>query len=208
MDNATITAIVTCLITGLLSAGGWKFYETVLKSRAAARKEEKMERLAYRDDLIARVDKLETERGHYMEALTILKTEVAALTMKITYIELQTIYSMYEYNAKLDRVVDGDTVDAMIDLGFDTWVHKRIRLEGIDAPETRTRDLDEKAQGFKTKERLEGLLEAADGVFVLQSHGVGKYGRCLGTIFIGQSGKLLVNINELLLHEGLAEEYK
>ena len=87
MDNATITAIVTCLITGLLSAGGWKFYETVLKSRAAARKEEKMERLAYRDDLIARVDKLETERGHYMEALTILKTEVAALTMKISYIE-------------------------------------------------------------------------------------------------------------------------
>ena len=115
---------------------------------------------------------------------------------------------MYEYNAKLDRVVDGDTVDAMIDLGFDTWVHKRIRLEGIDAPETRTRDLDEKAQGFKTKERLEGLLEAAKGMFVLQSHGVGKYGRCLGTIFIGQSGKLLVNINELLLHEGLAEEYK
>ena len=87
MYNATITAIVTCLITGLLSAGGWKFYESVLKTRAAQRKEEKMERLAYRDDLIARVDKLETERGHYMEALTILKTEVAALTMKITYIE-------------------------------------------------------------------------------------------------------------------------
>ena len=87
MDNATITAIVTCLITGLLSAGGWKFYESVLKTRAAQRKEEKMERLAYRDDLIARVDKLETERDHYMKALTILKTEVAALTMKISYIE-------------------------------------------------------------------------------------------------------------------------
>ena len=84
MDNATITAIVTCLITGLLSAGGWKFYESVLKTRAAQRKEEKMERLAYRDDLIARVDKLETERDHYMKALTILKTEVAALTMKIS----------------------------------------------------------------------------------------------------------------------------
>ena len=114
-----------------------------------------------------------------------------------------TIYSMYEYNAKLDRVVDGDTVDAMIDLGFDTWVHKRIRLMGIDAPETRTRDLDEKAQGLATKERLTGLLEVADGMFVLQSHGVGKYGRCLGTIFIGQS-----NINELLLSEGLAEKYE
>tara|TARA_R110000824_G_C14795245_1_gene633750 strand:+ start:65 stop:397 length:333 start_codon:yes stop_codon:yes gene_type:complete len=110
---------------------------------------------------------------------------------------------MYEYNAKLDRVVDGDTVDAMIDLGFDTWVHKRIRLEGIDAPETRTRDLDEKAQGFITKDRLVGLLEASDGDFVLVSHGVGKYGRCLGTILIGEQ-----NINELLISEGLAEVYE
>ena len=109
---------------------------------------------------------------------------------------------MFEYNAKLDRVIDGDTVDAMIDLGFNTWVHKRIRLLGIDAPETRTRDLEEKAQGFATKERLEGLLEAANGMFVLQSHGVGKYGRCLGTIFIEEQ-----NINELLLAEGLAEVY-
>ena len=110
---------------------------------------------------------------------------------------------MFEYNAKLDRVIDGDTVDAMIDLGFNTWVHKRIRLLGIDAPETRTRDLEEKAQGFATKERLEGLLEAANGMFVLQSHGVGKYGRCLGTIFIEEQ-----NINELLIEEGLAEVYK
>ena len=110
---------------------------------------------------------------------------------------------MYEYNAKLDRVVDGDTVDAMIDLGFDTWVHKRIRLEGIDAPETRTRDLDEKAQGFITKDRLVDLLEASNGDFVLVSHGVGKYGRCLGTILIGEK-----NINELLLSEGLAEVYE
>ncbi len=110
---------------------------------------------------------------------------------------------MYEYNATLDRVVDGDTVDAMIDLGFDTWVHKRIRLQGIDAPETRTRDLDEKAQGFVTKDRLTDLLEAADGVFVLQSHGVGKYGRCLGTIIIENE-----NINELLIREGLAAVYE
>ena len=110
---------------------------------------------------------------------------------------------MYEYKAKLDRVIDGDTVDAMIDLGFDTWVHKRIRLEGIDAPETRTRDLDEKAQGFITKDRLTDLLEASNGEFVVVSHGVGKYGRCLGTIMIGEQ-----NINELLIREGLAETYK
>ena len=110
---------------------------------------------------------------------------------------------MYEYNAKLDRVVDGDTVDAMIDLGFDTWVHKRIRLLGIDAPETRTRDLDEKAQGLATIARLTGLLESANGMFTLQSHGVGKYGRCLGTIIIEDE-----NINELLIREGLAEVYE
>ena len=110
---------------------------------------------------------------------------------------------MYEYKAKLDRVIDGDTVDAMIDLGFDTWVHKRIRLEGIDAPETRTRDLDEKAQGYVTKERLTSLLEASNGEFMVVSHGVGKYGRCLGTIMIGKE-----NINELLISEGLAEEYR
>ena len=63
--------------------------------------------------------------------------------------------------------------------------------------------MDEKAQGFITKDRLVGLLEASGGDFVVVSHGVGKYGRCLGTILIGEQ-----NINELLLSEGLAEVYK
>lgn len=110
---------------------------------------------------------------------------------------------MYEYNAKLERVIDGDTVDALIDLGFDVWVKRRIRLNGIDAPETRTRDLEEKARGLLTKERLTELLEASNGLFVLRSHGVGKYGRCLGTIFIDNK-----DINKLLIEEGLAEIYK
>ena len=110
---------------------------------------------------------------------------------------------MYEYKAKLDRVVDGATVDALIDLGFDVWVKKRIRLEGIDAPETRTRDLEEKDRGLATKERLTGLLGASNGEFVLVSHGVGKYGRCIGTIYIDKE-----NINQLLLSEGLAEKYE
>ena len=61
MDNATIVAIVTCLITGLLSAGGWKFYEAVLRQKSEQRKEEKNERLAYRDDLIKRVERLEDD---------------------------------------------------------------------------------------------------------------------------------------------------
>tara|TARA_R110000796_G_scaffold133610_1_gene249217 strand:+ start:5148 stop:5480 length:333 start_codon:yes stop_codon:yes gene_type:complete len=110
---------------------------------------------------------------------------------------------MYKYNAKLDRVVDGDTIDAMVDLGFDIWTHKRIRLLGIDAPETRTKDLEEKERGFETKNRLTSLLDTSNGVFMLHSHGVGKYGRCLGTIFIDEQ-----NINDLLLSEGLAEIYK
>ena len=109
---------------------------------------------------------------------------------------------IYEYNASLLRVVDGDTVDALIDLGFSVWAKKSIRLYKIDAPETRTRDLEEKEQGFKTKERLTELLSANDGKFTLISHGVGKYGRCLGTIIINN-----VDINELLITEGLAKEY-
>ena len=87
-------------------------------------------------------------------------------------------------------------------MGFSVWVKKRIRLYKIDAPETRTRDLEEKEQGFKTKERLTELLSANDGKFTLISHGVGKYGRCLGTIIINN-----VDINELLITEGLAKEY-
>jgi len=110
---------------------------------------------------------------------------------------------MYRYNAIVLKVVDGDTIDAMIDLGFSVWVKKRIRLYGIDAPETRTRNLEEKARGFQTKERLVELLEKSDNKFVLVSHGVGKYGRCLGTILINDT-----DINQLLIKEGLAEEYR
>ena len=110
---------------------------------------------------------------------------------------------MYLYDAKLVRVIDGDTVDAKIDLGFDVWVKKRIRLYGINTPETRTRDLEEKKAGIAAKERLIELLDASKGVFILQSHGVGKYGRCLGTIYIDNR-----DINMLLLSEGLAEEYR
>jgi len=87
MDNATITAIVTCIVTGLLSAGGWKFYESVLKTRSEQRKEEKNERLAYRDDLIRRVDKLEAERDVCMQAVTILKTDVAAMKVELNFVK-------------------------------------------------------------------------------------------------------------------------
>ena len=109
---------------------------------------------------------------------------------------------MYEYKAKLIKIIDGDTIDAEIDLGFKVSVRKRIRFLGINAPETRTRDLKEKQAGLRTKSRLETLFDASKGVFTLKSHGVGKFGRVLGEIFIEN-----ININELLLNEGLASKY-
>ena len=109
---------------------------------------------------------------------------------------------MYEYNAICTRVVDGDTIDARIDLGFSVWLDCRIRLEGIDAPETRTRNLEEKTQGIITKEFLKTIMHSTGGHFVLKSHGVGKYGRCIGTIYVAGE-----NINERLLAEGYAKRY-
>ena len=107
---------------------------------------------------------------------------------------------MYTYKAKLDRVVDGDTVDANINLGFDITIHKRIRLTGIDTPESRTRDLEEKKRGLAAKNRLIELL--GNGEFILESREVGKFGRVLGTIHVGKS-----NINDQLVEEGHAVEY-
>ena len=80
---------------------------------------------------------------------------------------------MYKYNAKLIRVIDGDTIDALIDLGFDVWVKKRIRLYGINTPETRTRDLEEKKAGIAAKDRLSEIMKDCDYEFVLVSHGIG-----------------------------------
>ena len=66
---------------------------------------------------------------------------------------------MYEYNAKVDRVVDGDTIDCTIDLGFSTWKKIRVRMEGINTPESRTRDKEEKKRGLAAKNRLVEILE-------------------------------------------------
>jgi len=117
---------------------------------------------------------------------------------------------MYTYKIKLERVVDGDTVDADIDLGFDVSVKKRIRLQGINAPESRTRDLEEKARGLAAKDRLKAILEGAKEI-QLCSHGVGKYGRCLGELHVntldGKECLTLANVNELLIKEGHAVAY-
>ena len=111
----------------------------------------------------------------------------------------------YIYRAKLDRVVDGDTVDALIDVGFDIWFKKRIRFMGLDAWESRTRDLEEKKKGLAAKARVIELLEETSskpGYFRLKSHGVGKYGRVLGEIFIQDVDGNSICINEQLVTEG------
>ena len=117
---------------------------------------------------------------------------------------------MYTYKIKLDRVIDGDTIDAYIDLGFDVSVKKRIRFMGINTPGSRTRDLEEKARGLAAKDRVKQLLEGCDNI-QLKSHGIGKFGRCLGEIMLdmvdGQEKLTLESINELLIKEGHAVEY-
>ncbi len=117
----------------------------------------------------------------------------------------------YIYRGKLERVVDGDTIDALIDVGFDIWVKKRIRYKGIDTWESRTRDLAEKAKGLEAKARNKELLmevSGKSGYFRLKSYGVGKYGRVLGEIFILDKDDNQLNINDTLIKEGHAYVYE
>lgn len=92
---------------------------------------------------------------------------------------------MYEYKCKLVKVVDGDTIDIDIDLGFGVWLHKeRVRLFGIDTPESRTRDLEEKKYGLAAKKFLTGMLDDPAGI-ILKTHkdATGKFGRILGELW-------------------------
>lgn len=125
---------------------------------------------------------------------------------------------MYDYMAKLIKVVDGDTIDCDIDLGFGVWLkNQRVRLYGINAPETRTKDLVEKEAGMLAKARLTALLPDR---FLLTSvkDKKGKFGRILGIINIPQTkvldknGKkikrIFIDVNRLLVKEGHAKEAK
>ena len=111
----------------------------------------------------------------------------------------------WRYQAKLDRVIDGDTVDAMIDRGFSTHRSIRIRFHGINTPESRTRDKSEKKRGLASKARLVEILEADDNQFVVQSLGVGKYGRCLGILYTESLGD--TSVQQTLIDEGHGVEY-
>tara|TARA_A200000159_G_C7214701_1_gene293545 strand:+ start:309 stop:680 length:372 start_codon:yes stop_codon:yes gene_type:complete len=107
----------------------------------------------------------------------------------------------FVYNAILDRVIDGDTIDVHLDLGFNVFLNKqRVRLHGIDTPESRTRDLAEKKLGLAAKDRL---IELCGTKLKLESLGKGKYGRILGIPYT-EDGE---DICQILIKEGHAVEY-
>ena len=110
---------------------------------------------------------------------------------------------MYEYSAKCIRVVDGDTIDCEIDLGFDVFIRERVRFAGINAPESRTRDLEEKSRGLAAKARVVELLGEGEK-FTLKTEydRLGKYGRVIGTIIL-ENGE---SLNNMLVLEGHAVE--
>tara|TARA_R100000995_G_C3470700_1_gene118177 strand:- start:483 stop:977 length:495 start_codon:yes stop_codon:yes gene_type:complete len=130
-----------------------------------------------------------------------------------------------EYQAELIKVVDGDTIDCYIDLGFNIKIKKRVRYMGIDTWESRTRDLAEKEKGLAAKARNKELLES--GVFKLKSFGTGKFGRVLGEVFVSPDyvGEHIVecignpdseidlsvdgwvSVNDILIEEGHAYDY-
>ena len=113
---------------------------------------------------------------------------------------------MYEYSCEVTRVVDGDTVDVIIDLGFDISYKSRVRLYGIDTPESRTKDKDEKVRGLMSKDFLVDMLGKGDVIIKTKKDKKGKFGRILGELHVGNKGRS-VNINKSLIDNFLAVEY-
>ena len=119
--------------------------------------------------------------------------------------------SCYNFRVtEINRVVDGDTIDVTIDLGFDLYKKERVRIAGVDTPEKRTRDLEEKALGIDATNYLKKKLEdtiAGDDELTIRTElkgGMGKYGRLLGWLYVGESD---VSINEQMIDEGYAWSY-
>ena len=119
--------------------------------------------------------------------------------------------SCYNFRVTIiDKVLDGDTIDVTIDLGFDLYKKERVRIAGVDTPEKRTRDLEEKALGIDATNWLKGKLEGAvagDDDLVIRTElvgGVGKYGRLLGWLYIGDAE---LSLNEMMITEGYAWSY-
>jgi len=119
--------------------------------------------------------------------------------------------SCYNFRViEINRVVDGDTIDVTIDLGFDLFKKERVRVAGVDTPEKRTRDLEEKELGIEAtnwlKEKLDGAISGNDDLVIRTElvGGMGKYGRLLGWLYIGDSE---VSLNEIMIEEGYAWSY-
>ena len=119
--------------------------------------------------------------------------------------------SCYNFRVtKIKKVLDGDTIDVIIDLGFDLAKTERVRIAGVDTPEKRTRDLEEKALGLDATNWLKGKLEETikgDEELIIRTElkgGVGKYGRLLGWLYVGDSD---LSLNEQMITEGYAWEY-
>ena len=119
--------------------------------------------------------------------------------------------SCYNFRVtEITKVLDGDTIDVLIDLGFDLFKKERVRIAGVDTPEKRTRDLEEKALGIDATNWLKEILEstlAGDDELTIRTElvgGVGKYGRLLGWLYVGES---VVSLNEQMIIEGYAHAY-
>jgi endonuclease YncB( thermonuclease family) len=119
--------------------------------------------------------------------------------------------SCYNFRViEINRVLDGDTIDVTIDLGFDLYKKERVRVAGVDTPEKRTKDDEEKALGYDATHWLEDKLNGAitgDDDLVIRTElvgGVGKYGRLLGWLYIGDSD---LSLNEQMITEGYAWAY-
>ena len=110
---------------------------------------------------------------------------------------------MFEYSCTIVKVVDGDTVDVIIDLGFSIHFSTRVRLYGIDTPESRTRDKDEKVRGFLSKDYLKDWLDQGGVIIRTYRDKKGKFGRVLGEMVVG--GR---NINLLMVEENYAVKYE
>lgn len=114
---------------------------------------------------------------------------------------------MYQYYVrKVENVVDGDTIDVLIDLGFDILFSSRVRLAGIDTPESRTKDLKEKALGLESKEYLKKALKDAKSVVIKteKMDSSEKYGRILGWIYVNDD---TVSLNDMMINDGYAWGY-
>jgi micrococcal nuclease len=114
---------------------------------------------------------------------------------------------MYEYYVrKVENVVDGDTIDVLIDLGFDILFQSRVRLAGIDTPESRTKDLKEKVLGLESKEYLKKALKDAKSVVIKteKMNSTEKFGRILGWIYVNGD---TVSLNDMMINDGYAWGY-